>query len=188
MAAATLVAVRRLFCCSMFAALAACSESPDVLYTLRLDRYDRSDPPTPLHISNETLLLPLTRGETVRYLSRAAPGDLLLAYTRISCSVGDPNPHLTRSDIDLPSGPEVRLIEIEIDEIATEFDDLSGDTCFAVRADGVWSLQFAATSVAHGEDTKTSTFVFDHGSVDAVAIFFPLYADVTEIRYRIADD
>jgi len=175
----------------MFAALAASGcESTDVLYTLRLDHYVPSDPPTPLHISNETLLLPLTRGETVRGLSRAAPGDLVVAYTRISCLDGlDPNPHLTRSDIDLPSGPEVRLIEIEIDEIATEFDDLSGDTCFAVRADGVWSLQFSATSVAHGENTKTSTFVFDDGSVDAVAIFFlPLHADVTEIRYRIADD
>jgi hypothetical protein len=177
--------VHRLGSCLVLCVLAACgSESAiDGLYTLRLDRYEPTDPPTPLRISNETLLLPLTGGERVQELSRDSPGDLVLAYTRIDCSVGDPTPHLTRSDIDLPPGPEVRLVEIEIDEI-----DDSGDTCFAVRTGGIWSLQTPATSVQRRENAKTSSFVFDDDAVDAVAIFFPLYAEVTEIRYQIAED
>lgn len=178
--------MHRLWSC-LLSVLAACgSESPvEGLYTLRLDRYQPTDPPTPLHISNETLLLPLAGGERVQELSRDSPGDLVPAYTRIACGVGDPNSHLTRSDIDLAPGDEVPLIDVEIHEIT---DDLPGETCFAVRSDGIWSLQMPATFVWQGENAKTSRFVFDDGCVDAVAIFFPLYADVTEIRYRVAGD
>ena len=152
------------------------------LYTVRVAHYEPVDPPAPLRIANETLLVPLGRGAKLQDLTREAPGDLVVAYTRIDCSVGDPNPFLADHDPAVPRGPEVRVRTIEVDELATDFDG----TCFAVRVDGVWSLQTGPTAVEHRAADKTTTLALD-SRADTVAIFFPLYADVTAIHYQIAE-
>ena len=177
--------VARLFLALAVLAASACddgrrpSETPMTLsYTLRLDRYESAEPPTPLRVSNETLLLPLGGDEAVQELTRSAPGDLVLAYTRIDCSVGDPTPYLSRPDIEVPQGETVQLVEIEVDELAGDgrSGDWQGGVCFALLVDGAWTMQLPPTTVDPTGEKR-----------DAVAIFFPLFADVTEIRYRILE-
>lgn len=178
----------------LMTSLAACStESAAALYTLNLDQYESSDPPKPLHTSHETLLLPLADVEPVQDLSREAPGDLVLAYTRIGCTVGDPNPHLRRQDIALPLGPDVRLRSIAVDEIGGSngvshgfSDSWRAGPCFAVRAEGVWSAQTPPSSVVDGDGKRTSRLLLEDGWANAVAIFFQSSAEVTGIRYEIA--
>ena len=158
-------------------------------YTLRLDRYESAEPPTPLRVSNETLLLPLGGDEAVQELTRSAPGDLVLAYTRIDCSVGDPTPYLSRPDIEVPQGETVQLVEIEVDELAGDgrSGDWQGGVCFALLVDGAWTMQLPPTTVDPTGEKRGSALALDGVRVDAVAIFFPLFADVTEIRYRILE-
>lgn len=187
--------VARLFLAVAFLAASACedetrpAESPkEERYTLRLDHYESADPPTPLRVSNETLLLPLGRGEPVQELTREAPGDLVVAYTRVDCSIGDPTSTLSRSDIPIPEGETARLAEIAVDEQAEGLPrDWTGGACFALLVDGSWTIQLPPTTVDSVDGKRTSTLALDGLRVDAVAIFFPLYADVTEIRYRITD-
>ncbi|NUP09691.1 MAG: hypothetical protein HOW73_26905 [Polyangiaceae bacterium] len=155
------------------------------LYTLRLDHYETTEPPGPLDIANETLMLPLGRGAVEQELTREAPGDLVVAYTRIGCDIDDLEGHIGSASDEISAGPFVRLREISIEQVSTGVAD---QTCFSYRSrDGSWHAQIAPTSVDDDGEIETSTLVLDADEVDAVAIFLPTYTEVTGITYRLDD-
>lgn len=173
--------------------VAGCAEDPvpeepeEGLYTLQLDHYEETDPPTPLRIANDTLVVPLGRGALTQVLTLNAPGDLILEYTRVGCGIDDPDFRLREVDeTRLPAGPYVQLTTISIDEISGEGGD---GTCFSYRSrDGSWHALLQPSEVVDDGERRTSSLILDVEDVDAVAIFLSTYTQVSQITYRIGEE
>ncbi len=181
----------------LFAPLALCTCTQDdgdptttsqpTEYVLDTSRYEPEEPRAPLRIANETLLIPLGAGSTAQELTREAPGDLIVSYTRRTCPVIEVDDVLTMEGTALPHGDEVRLLEVTIEELPEYgiVDDAS--TCFSLRIDGRWRDPLPASRVESADGKKVSTLTFDSEGVDGLAIFLATYTSVTEVRYQIVE-
>jgi hypothetical protein len=157
------------------------------LYTLDVSSYEPDQ--TPLRISNETLVLPLALGETTQSLSRDAPGDLILAYTRVGCWIDDPGGHVRGWPP--REVPAVRLTQIGIVQEADPITgSLASGACFAYRTaeDGAWHGLLPIFPTSASTQTSTASASLDVTGVDAAAIFLPLYSYVSKITYRASEE
>jgi hypothetical protein len=120
-------------------------------------------------------------------LTREAPGDLIVSYTRRICPVIEVDDVLSTEGTPLPPGEDVRFLEVTIEELPENgiVDDAS--TCFSLRVDGRCRDPLPASRVESADGKKVSTLTFDSDGVDGVAIFLANYTSVTELRYRIVE-
>lgn len=146
-------------------------------YTLNLSDVTPGDPDIPLTLSNDTLVFPLATEQETQFATEDAPGDLVIAYTRLGCWIDDPGEVV--GDIDLRDVPPVRLKEVTFDQSPD-----SAGACFTYRTcDGVWHPLLSPTSSTTDGDPATATLTLNADAVDAVAIFLPLYTHASRITY-----
>jgi hypothetical protein len=168
-------------------------------YTIDFSRYEGDDPPTPLHVRNETLIFALARSPLHQQPTREDPGDELIAYTRLTCSGVLGMPPL-EGTID-PSngeqsfgrdGPFLHLTRIAIEQLiedVVEAERLGDATCFTYRThDGVWNTIVAPTSVTVEGNLATSTITLDAREVDLIAIYLQSGANVRSVAYDVTID
>jgi hypothetical protein len=157
-------------------------------YTLELSGVTPGDPAIPLTLSNDTLAFPLAVEDRTQLLTDQAPGDLVIAYTRVGCWIDDPEQWIGQHEV--RDVPPVHLREVTIEQVSdTYFHDdeprgLSEGSCFTYRTcDGVWHPLLGPTEITAGGGRTTATLAIDVDGVDAAAIFLPLYTRVSRVTY-----
>jgi len=160
----------------------------EAVYTLELSNGSPGDATYPLTLANDTLVFPLALDEETQLLTSSAPGDLVIAYTRVGCWIDDPETWIGNSP--LRAVPPVHLTQVTITQVSDggSADDeprgLSESSCFTYRTcDGVWHPLLAPTTITAGGGMTTATLSLDVDGVDAAAIFLPLYTHVSRVTY-----
>lgn len=158
------------------------------VYTLELSNITPADPAIPLTLANDTLVFPLATDHETQQSTQDAPGDLIIAYTRVGCWIDDPGSQI--GDQEVRDVPPVHLTEITIEQVEDpifpdpEPSGLSEQTCFTYRTcDGAWHPLTAPTQITAGDGRTTATLTLDVDGADAVAIFLPLSTRASQITY-----
>lgn len=163
-------------------------EGDEAVHTLELGAYSSAEPPSPLSLSNETLVFPLATDQETWELTASSPGDLVAAYTRVGCWIDDPETWI--GQVPLREVPPVHLTEVTIEQVSdgvhthSDATSLSGGACLTYRScDGAWHSLLAPAAITGDAVTSTATFAVDLAGADAVGIFLPLYTNVSRITY-----
>jgi len=165
------------------------------VYTLDLKEFGTTQTPGGLGIANETLAFPLALGPTEQSLSLANPGDLVVAYTRVGCSV-DPEAWIGTDGvvpIQLQQAQPVALTEVAIDQfvgvsVTATPHQLAERTCLTLKSQGGQWMPFLQPQKVTllSADSIRAEFVIDRISAESAAIFLPTYTYVSRISYRVA--
>jgi hypothetical protein len=165
------------------------------VYTLDLKGFATTQTPSGLEIANETLAFPLALGPTEQLLSRANPGDLVVAGTRVGCWV-DPEEWIGTDGvvpIQLPEAHPVALTEVTIDQfvgvgVTATPRELAERTCLTLKSQGGQWMPFLQPQkiTMLSADSVRAEFVVDRISAGSAAIFLPTYTNVSTISYRVA--
>jgi hypothetical protein len=164
--------------------------SPDGKVTVSLDlrHYERGES---LFIANDTLVFPLAPSPSQRVLSESAPGDLVIAYTRVGCNV-DPERWIGSMGVVpvtvVPTAPSTLMtVTIVFDPTtqALSTGEWMQTTCLSFRHEGTWQ-PFTRPNQVDATATATTVKFAPAGAVsDAAAIFLPSYANVSGISYEL---
>jgi hypothetical protein len=179
------------------ALVAACGDPPcahddehegGAVYALELRDDSPDDTAYPMMLANDTLVFPLALDKQTQLLTRSAPGDLIIAYTRVGCWIDDPETWVR--DLPLRAVPPVYLTTITMDQVSVGADvedeprGLSESSCFTYRTcDGVWHPLLAPTTITAGGGMTTATLSLDVEGADAVAVFLPQYTHAWRVTY-----
>lgn len=165
----------------------------DATFTFDLSRYHPGQTPPALRVANSTLAFPLGRGPATQVLSETAPGELVVAYTRVGCWVepeewiGAMGPAAVRVD----AGGPVHLAEVVVDQVLDPLitatpQALAEGTCVTYRTpQGKWRAVIRPTRVTTTAGSVRTSFGVDAAGVDAAAIFLPSYTHVSRVSYRV---
>jgi hypothetical protein len=165
------------------------------VYTLDLKEFGTTQTPGGLQISNRTLAFPLALGPTEQSLSLTNPGDLVVAYTRVGCSI-DPEAWIGTEGvvpIQLRQVQPVALTEVTIDQfvgvgVTSTPSGLAQGTCLTLKSQGGQWMPFLQPQkiTLLSTDSVRAAFVIDRISADSAALFLPTYTYVSTISYRVA--
>jgi len=163
------------------------------LYLFDLTGFGTTEAPG-LQIANETLAFPLALGSTEQSLSLTNPGDLIVAYTRVGCSI-DPEEWIGMdgvAPIPLPAAEPVALTHLTIDQfvglsVTATAQSLAEGTCLTLKAQGGPWLPFLQpeTITLLSDDSVRAEFVIDGTIAEGAALFLPTYTYVSSISYRV---
>lgn len=166
-----------------------------MVYTLDLKEFGTTQSPGGLAIANETLAFSLALGPTGQSLSRANPGDLVVAYTRVGCGV-DPEGWIGADGvvpIQLHQAHPVAVTEVAIDQfvgvgVTENPSQLAESTCLTLKSPGGPWMPFLhpQTITLLSADSVRAEFVIDRTGAESAAIFLPTYTFVSRISYRVA--
>lgn len=167
----------------------ACS-AEEIDYVIDVSAYEPTMPPSPLAITQDTLVFPLARGPVVEAPTRSTPGDLIVGYTRVGCKSPSAEGMLDQDDLDIVAGIPVRLTQVIVEQArvydALERERPADETCVSHRAaDGTWSVPMPPTESTVSGARRTSSFTLDLDDVDAAAVFLPSFATVWRVTYRV---
>ena len=144
-----------------------------------------------LFIANETLVFPLARSPSQRVLSESAPGDLVIAYTRVGCGV-DPERWIGSMgavpvSIVPTAASALTAVAIVFDQTtqALTTGEWAQTTCLSFRHEGTWQPFTRPSRVDTTATATTVTFAPAGAISDAAAIFLPAYASVSGISYEL---
>jgi hypothetical protein len=147
-----------------------------------------------LFIANATLAVALTRGPAVRQFVPAPPGDVtpadvVLQYTRIGCTIDDPDYWIGGAALTpTPSTPLRRVTITQHEDLAnvSTAQQLADATCLSVRpAEGGYSPLIQYSTLKPGDASVEVTFDVQATSVDAFALFLPTYTLVSRVTYTL---
>jgi hypothetical protein len=164
--------------------------------TFDLGQYEPGHDPSTLVAANNTLVFPLVDGPAQQALSHEKPGDLVVAYTRVGCTV-DPNDWIGPAGavpVQVRSTPAAHLTRITIEQSARTTSastarQLAENTCVSLRLPaGAWQPFLRPSTITTTGDSARAEFVVAATSADAAAIFLPLYTDISKITYSIKPD
>jgi hypothetical protein len=140
------------------------------VYTLDLQGFGTTQNPGGLAVANQTLAFPLALGPTEQFLSPADPGDLVVASTRVGCSV-DPEAWIGTNGvvpIQVPRAQPVALTEVTIDQfvgigVTATPRELAERSCLTFRSEGgQWMPFFRPEKITlPSTDSVRAEFVID---------------------------
>jgi|SoiMethySBSTD1v2_1073268.scaffolds.fasta_scaffold03440_13 hypothetical protein len=161
----------------------------EVTVSLDLRNYEGGEN---LTIANETLVFPLARSPSQRVLSRSAPGDLVVAYTRVGCWVEPDDTIGQTATVPVSVAPTVASTLVAVSILFDAMDpDLSSEewaqtVCLSFRPPtGPWQPFIRPSRVGSTGTSTTVEFAPIEATADAAAIFLPTYASVSGITYTL---